>query len=79
MVFGSLGSGEHICLAACKVLEQLVHSLITSEVVLSTEWWQQVLERVALVWHHEFFAIRTVCCQLISHIAFASFEPLPVD
>jgi hypothetical protein len=78
-----MGSLQHddtnLCLAGVKALEQFCHSCSAdSSIQLPTTWWHDLLVHLAHIWHSEFFAIRSITCQLLSHIPTAVFEELPV-
>jgi hypothetical protein len=81
-LFDSLQDVEQpVVLTTVKALEQFCHSCSSEKtpVKLSQEWWYILLTRLAEIWFSDFFAIRAVCCQLLSHIPNQIFSEMPVD
>jgi hypothetical protein len=66
-------------LAGVRTLEQFCHSCSTdSSIDLAQTWWYELLVQLAGVWQSDFYAVRSISCQLLAHIPKTVFEELPV-
>ncbi|KAJ3272806.1 HEAT repeat-containing protein 6 [Terramyces sp. JEL0728] len=76
VLFNSLADETLLIVGSLKALEQFCHSA-NDTVALPYKFWFDLIEKTSTLFHHEFYAIRTITCTIIGQLPMAFIQEMP--